>query len=127
MSDSKSTELREALRELFFDAAGGISDMAEEEIAKALHLFDDELSRQRALWMKAGNARSTASPLARLRLSRGLTQQAVADSIGMLRTGYTMVELGKANLLANKVPILAELYGVSTDKLLKTMYGGGDE
>lgn len=38
-------ELREKLRELFFKAAGGISNMAEEEIATAMQLIAQEAER----------------------------------------------------------------------------------
>lgn len=136
MSDSKSTEeLRsnvenlELLRRLPIGTVKHPRDavmllrhlLDKEDIDNLLRLFSKHLDKERKRWLAVSRTKP-ASPLAKLRKSNGLTQQEVADKIGMLRSGYAMVELGKANILANKIPELSRLFGVSTDELLKVMY-----
>jgi transcriptional regulator with XRE-family HTH domain len=53
-----------------------------------------------------------------LRLEKKLTQQEVADKIGITRPAYTAYESGKREPDFNTLQVLADLFSVSTDFLL---------
>ena len=54
----------------------------------------------------------------KLRLEKKLTQQEVADKIGITRPAYTAYESGKREPDFSMLQVLADLFGVSTDYLL---------
>lgn len=56
---------------------------------------------------------------AQLRMRKNLTQQAVADVLGVKRSTVAMWELGKSLPRADKLRALAILYETTTDELLK--------
>ena len=51
----------------------------------------------------------------KLRLEKKLTQQEVADKIGITRPAYTAYESGKREPDFSMLQVLADLFGVSTD------------
>lgn len=53
------------------------------------------------------------------RKQKGLTQQEVADRLGMSLSGYSRIESGKRGTSVETLRKLAEIYGVSADDLLK--------
>ncbi len=60
--------------------------------------------------------------LAKKRKSVGLTQEQVANYLGIRRSGYAMIESGKANFTANKIVPLAEVLGITADEVLDLIY-----
>lgn len=63
-----------------------------------------------------------ASGLAELRAIAGLDQKTVAHHLGIHRTGYSMIENGRANMTADKVFPLAEILKTTPQKILDAMY-----
>lgn len=59
-----------------------------------------------------------ASFIRELRRSKGLTQQQIADMLGITHGGYIKYEHGTVTPPADKLAKLADLFGVSTDYLL---------
>lgn len=57
--------------------------------------------------------------MARRREAAGLTQGRVADLLGMERSGVAKWETGVALPRADKLPILAKLYGCTIDELFE--------
>ena len=57
--------------------------------------------------------------LFKLRMDRGLSQQAVADGAGMVRESYTRYENGSRIPGAEQIIRLADFYGVSADYILE--------
>ena len=60
----------------------------------------------------------TGTYLASLRRGRDMTQQQVADAIGITQRKYSYVETGTQPLTDDLLCALADLYGVSVDYLL---------
>lgn len=56
--------------------------------------------------------------LAHLRQQAGLTQQAVADELGIAQQTLAHYEIGRLRLPVSLLPKLARLYAVPTDELL---------
>jgi transcriptional regulator with XRE-family HTH domain len=54
----------------------------------------------------------------KLREDRKLTQEYIADSLGLTRQTYSLIEHGKRDLTVNEARILAELFGISLDNFL---------
>lgn len=54
-----------------------------------------------------------------LRKSRGLTQQQVADKLGITRQAYNHYETGRRKPQANMLKVMAELFGCSIDQILE--------
>ena len=52
------------------------------------------------------------------RKAKGMTQQAVADYLGITLRHYQKIEYGKINLSALQLMELADFFGVTTDYLL---------
>lgn len=65
---------------------------------------------------------SFGSNLRRLRRNRGLTQQQVADSLGITKATYSGYETDRREPDVFKIKALAKLFGVSGDELLETGY-----
>lgn len=56
------------------------------------------------------------------RLARGLTQEKVADALGISRVNYTRYETGVREIPLDVLIDLAALYRCTTDELLGTRY-----
>lgn len=63
--------------------------------------------------------------LSELRKSRGLTQQALADKLGVRQTSVAMWEKGKALPRTQKLVELANILDVDIKTLLQSMSVGG--
>ena len=63
--------------------------------------------------------------IAELRREQGLSQQAVADELGIAQQTYAHYEVGRARLPASLLPQLSRLFGVATDELLGLRSGSG--
>ena len=53
------------------------------------------------------------------RISAGLTLQKAADAIGVTAQAISLWENGKSNPTAENIVKMSEVYGCTTDKLLK--------
>jgi transcriptional regulator with XRE-family HTH domain len=78
------------------------------------------MTSQDAHFFKALGAR-----IAELRREQGLSQQAVADELGIAQQTYAHYEVGRARLPASLLPQLSRLFGVATDELLGLRSGSG--
>lgn len=56
--------------------------------------------------------------LLELRKEKGVTQQTVADMLGIDRSNYSKYELGKLEVNIDMLRKLSKFYGVSTDYIL---------
>lgn len=56
--------------------------------------------------------------IAQLRKEQGLSQQSVADSLGVAQQTYAHYEVGRVRMPISLLPDVAQLFGVSTDDLL---------
>jgi transcriptional regulator with XRE-family HTH domain len=56
--------------------------------------------------------------IAQLRKEQGLSQQSVADSLGVAQQTYAHYEVGRVRMSISLLPEVAQLFGVSTDDLL---------
>ena len=63
--------------------------------------------------------------IARLRQEAGLSQQAVADELGIPQQTYANYEVARARPSAAMLPEIAKLFGVSVDALLGLKNGTG--
>lgn len=63
--------------------------------------------------------------IATLRQEAGLSQQAVADELGIPQQTYANYEVARARLSAALLPEIAALFGVSVDELLGLKNGSG--
>jgi transcriptional regulator with XRE-family HTH domain len=54
----------------------------------------------------------------KLREDRKLTQEYIAESLGLTRQTYSLIEHGERDLTVNEARILAELFGISLDNFL---------
>jgi len=61
----------------------------------------------------------TGAFLRKLRTDAALTQQFVADKLGVSRVKYTTLETGKAELSLSEIKKLADLYEVSADEIVE--------
>ena len=61
-----------------------------------------------------------------LRSRKGVTQQQVADFLGINRVSYTDFENGKTNIKPEYLAKLSDYYGVSIDVILGRLTVGGD-
>ena len=57
--------------------------------------------------------------LSKKRMAKGLSQEEVAESIGVGRSTYNTIEGGKRALKDDEIPILADLLDTTTDYLLR--------
>jgi transcriptional regulator with XRE-family HTH domain len=58
--------------------------------------------------------------IAQLRKDQGLSQQSVADTLGIAQQSYAHYEVGRVRMPIAMLPQIAQLFGVSTDELLGT-------
>jgi transcriptional regulator with XRE-family HTH domain len=84
------------------------------------HLNTTAMAPQDAHFFKALGAR-----IAELRREQGLSQQAVADELGIAQQTFAHYEVGRARLPASYLPLLSRLFGVATDELLGLRGGAG--
>lgn len=63
--------------------------------------------------------------IAALRQEAGMSQQAVADELGIPQQTYANYEVARARLSAALLPEIAALFGVSVDELLGMKNGAG--
>lgn len=56
--------------------------------------------------------------ITQLRKEQGLSQQSVADSLGVAQQTYAHYEVGRVRMPVSLLPEIAALFGVSTDELL---------
>ncbi len=67
---------------------------------------------------RAMNNKSIKKNIAQKRNDSGLTQAAMADKVGMSRNAYRNLEQGDTRIINNKVDIIAEQLGTTTEGLL---------
>lgn len=65
---------------------------------------------------------SFASQLLRHRKKCGMTQQEVADKMGITKSAYSAYETGKREPDVEKIKLLAEIFSTTGDELLETGY-----
>lgn len=58
--------------------------------------------------------------LRKRRVSHDMTQQVVAEELGVGRSTYAMYEVGVRKLTLEKAVQLARLYGITVDELINT-------
>lgn len=58
--------------------------------------------------------------IAQARKEAGLSQQSVADTLGVAQQSYAHYEVGRVRMPIALLPQIAQLFGVSTDELLGT-------
>jgi transcriptional regulator with XRE-family HTH domain len=56
--------------------------------------------------------------IAKLRKEQGLSQQSVADKLGIAQQSYAHYEVGRVRMPLWMLPQIAQLFGVSTDELI---------
>jgi transcriptional regulator with XRE-family HTH domain len=69
--------------------------------------------------------KALGSRIARLRQEAGLSQQAVADELGIPQQTYANYEVARARPSAAMLPEIARLFGISVDELLGLKNGSG--
>lgn len=69
--------------------------------------------------------KALGSRLATLRTEHKLSQQAVADELGIPQQTYAHYEVGRARMPASLLPPLAEIFGVTVDELVGRLNGRG--
>ena len=74
------------------------------------------------LYLKRGDNMSFPEQLKRARIAAGLTQQEVADAMGITNSTYCGYETGKRQPDVQKIKQLSCILGVSGDDLLETGY-----
>jgi transcriptional regulator with XRE-family HTH domain len=63
--------------------------------------------------------------IAELRKDQGLSQQALADELGIAQQTFAHYEVGRARMPVSLLPVLARLFGVGVDELLGLRNGTG--
>ena len=63
--------------------------------------------------------------IAELRREQGLSQQALADELGIAQQTFAHYEVGRARMPVSLLPQLARLFGVGVDELLGLRNGTG--
>jgi len=63
--------------------------------------------------------------IAELRKEQGLSQQALADQLGIAQQTYAHYEVARARVPASLLPELARIFGVGVDELLGLRNGSG--
>ncbi len=88
--------------------------------ASQQYLFVQTMASNTEAFFKALGAR-----IAALRTEEGLSQQAVADQLGIPQQTYANYEVARARPPASMLPEFAKLFGVSVDELLGIKNGSG--
>ena len=63
--------------------------------------------------------------IAELRKEQGLSQQALADQLGIAQQTFAHYEVGRARMPVSLLPTLAQIFGVAGDELLGLRNGTG--
>lgn len=63
--------------------------------------------------------------VAELRREQGLSQQALADALGLPQQTFAHYEVGRARMPVSLLPELAKIFGVAADELLGLRNGNG--
>lgn len=63
--------------------------------------------------------------IAELRKEQGLSQQALADQLGIPQQTYANYEVARARVPASMLPQLASIFGIGADELLGLRNGAG--
>ncbi len=63
--------------------------------------------------------------IAQLRREQGLSQQALADQLGIAQQTFAHYEVGRARMPVSLLPELAKFFGVGVDDLLGLRNGAG--
>ena len=63
--------------------------------------------------------------IADLRKEQGLSQQALADELGVAQQTLAHYEVGRARMAVSLLPTLAQLFGIGVDELLGLKNGTG--
>jgi transcriptional regulator with XRE-family HTH domain len=84
------------------------------------NVFPYRMTHDEQQFFKALGAR-----IAELRKGAGLSQQAVAESLGIAQQTYANYEVARARPSAAMLPELASLFGISVDELLGLKNGAG--
>lgn len=63
--------------------------------------------------------------VAELRKEQGLSQQALADELGLPQQTFAHYEVGRARMPVSLLPELAKVFGVAADELLGLRNGSG--
>ena len=63
--------------------------------------------------------------IAELRKEQGLSQQALADALGIPQQTFAHYEVGRARMPVSLLPELGKLFGVAVDELLGLRSGSG--
>lgn len=63
--------------------------------------------------------------IARLRKEQGLSQQALADELGIAQQTLAHYEVGRARMPVSLLPVLAQFFGIGVDELLGLKNGAG--
>ena len=63
--------------------------------------------------------------IAELRKEQGLSQQALADELGIAQQTFAHYEVGRARMPVSLLPVLARIFGVGVDELLGLRNGTG--
>lgn len=69
--------------------------------------------------------KALGAKLAELRKEQGLSQQALADELGIPQQTYANYEVARARVPASMLPQLARIFGVGVDELLGLRNGTG--
>lgn len=69
--------------------------------------------------------KSLGARIAELRKEQGLSQQALADQLGIAQQTYAHYEVARARVPASLLPELAHIFGVGVDELLGLRNGTG--
>jgi transcriptional regulator with XRE-family HTH domain len=63
--------------------------------------------------------------IAQLRKEQGLSQQALADELGIAQQTLAHYEVGRARMPVSLLPAMAEFFGIAVDDLLGVKNGAG--
>lgn len=63
--------------------------------------------------------------IARLRKEQGLSQQALADELGVAQQTLAHYEVGRARMPVSLLPVMAQFFGIGVDELLGLKNGAG--
>jgi transcriptional regulator with XRE-family HTH domain len=69
--------------------------------------------------------KALGSRIATLRKEQGVSQQAMADHLGVAQQTYAHYEVGRIRMPIATLPVVAQFFGVSVDELLGRKNGAG--